>query len=527
MRERGVISSGHGEPSFDATEILSSSPGLQLVYDTAPVGLAFLTTDCRYLMINQRLTEICGISIANHLGRTVREMVPQVAEQVENIVRHIVLSGQPITGIEVNGQRPDGSNVERVWITYWHPLKNLEGDVIGINVAAEEITERKKAEAERAAMQSQLQQLNESLAERVEAQAQERERLWRLSQDLLVVTDTEGTILTVNPAWTATLGWPTNELVGKPDAWLIHPDDRDRSLAELANPQAGRPSPHVENRMRCKDGSYRWLSWQAMSDRSSVYAIARDITNLKKSQDQLHTMQNALAHVARHETMGAMTASIAHELKQPLGAIAANAGAGLRWLKRADPNLVETEAALHRIIRDSERIDEVITSIRAMFGRKPSEKHSIDVRLLTDEAVGLTQRELEVNRIAVRNNVRGDLPAVLADRVQLQQVFVNLIMNAIEAMSAVNDRERLLTFESSANGSEITLTIADTGSGIESEKFDQIFEPFFTTKSDGMGLGLSICRSIVEAHGGQLWAAPQQSFGAAFHMALFPADRAR
>lgn len=153
MRESVVISPAGREPNFDAAGILNASPGLQLVYDTAPVGLAFLTTDCRYLMINQHLTEICGISVADHLGRTVREMVPQVAEQVENIVRHIVRSGEPITGIEVNGQRPDGSNVERVWITYWHPLKSLDGNVIGVNVAAEEITERKKAEAERAAMQ--------------------------------------------------------------------------------------------------------------------------------------------------------------------------------------------------------------------------------------------------------------------------------------------------------------------------------------------------------------------------------------
>jgi len=120
---------------------LSESPGLQLIYETAPIGLAFLSTDCHYLMINQHLTEICGISVADHIGRSVREMVPQVAEQVEHIVQTIVRTGEPITGIEVNGQRPDGSNVERVWITYWHPLKNARGEVIGINVAAEEITE--------------------------------------------------------------------------------------------------------------------------------------------------------------------------------------------------------------------------------------------------------------------------------------------------------------------------------------------------------------------------------------------------
>jgi PAS domain S-box-containing protein len=161
------------EIKLDPAETLSTSPELQLIYETAPIGLAFLSTDCRYVMINQHLTEICGISIAGHIGRSVRETVPQVAEQVERIVQTILSSGEPITGIEVNGQRPDGSNMERVWITYWHPLKNRTGDIVGINVAAEEITERKRAEAELAASQERLRNLNETLAERVEAQAQE------------------------------------------------------------------------------------------------------------------------------------------------------------------------------------------------------------------------------------------------------------------------------------------------------------------------------------------------------------------
>src|SRR3984957_9457186 len=133
-----------GSPRPGSVESLKTSPELQLIYETAPVGLAFLSVDCRYLMINQHLTEICGISIDDHLGRSVREMVPQVAEQVEQIVQLIVRSGEPITGVEVNGQRPDGSNVDRVWITYWHPLKSHDGEVIGVNVAAEEITERKR-----------------------------------------------------------------------------------------------------------------------------------------------------------------------------------------------------------------------------------------------------------------------------------------------------------------------------------------------------------------------------------------------
>ena len=145
----------------------------------------------------------------------------------------ILRTGEPIAGIEVNGQRPDGSNVDRVWITYWHPLKNKAGNVVGINVAAEEITERKRTEADLAASQDQLRNLNETLAQRVEAQAQERDRIWKLSQDLLVVNDSNGIILHVNPAWSVTLGWSPEDLVGKSGEWLIHPDDRERSMAEL------------------------------------------------------------------------------------------------------------------------------------------------------------------------------------------------------------------------------------------------------------------------------------------------------
>ena len=184
----------------EGAEALAASPRLRLVYQTAPVGLAFLSTDCRYLMVNQHLTEICGISVADHIGRTVRETVPQVAHQVEQIVQEIVRSGEPVTGVEVNGQRPDGTNVERVWVTYWHPLMSGNGEVIGINVAAEEITERKRTDAERSAMQERLRRLTESLAEHVEEQAQERDRIWKLSQDLLVVSDRQGTIGNVNPA---------------------------------------------------------------------------------------------------------------------------------------------------------------------------------------------------------------------------------------------------------------------------------------------------------------------------------------
>src|SRR5215469_7380638 len=159
---------------------LTNSPELRLIYETAPIGLAFLSTDCRYVMINQRLTEICGLPIANHLGRTVRETVPQVAEQVESIVQAILRTGESITGIEVNGQRPDGSNKDRVWITYWHPLKDRSGQIVGINVAAEEITERKRIETDLAASQCDVDATQLLLAGRLAIKAQERDRIWNL-----------------------------------------------------------------------------------------------------------------------------------------------------------------------------------------------------------------------------------------------------------------------------------------------------------------------------------------------------------
>jgi PAS domain S-box-containing protein len=500
---------------------LTESPELQLIYETAPIGLAFLSTDCRYLMINQHLTEICGLPIANHIGRTVRETVPQVAEQVESIVQAILRTGESITGIEVNGQRPDGSNKDRVWITYWHSLKDPSGQIVGINVAAEEITERKRIEADLAASQEELRSINIALAERVAVQAQERDRIWNLAQDLFVVSDSSGSILNINPAWRTTLGWSPDDLVGKPAEWLLHPEDRERSFAELANLSAGRKTLHFENRLKSKDGSYRWLSWFAVQDRGLIYATGRDVTDLKRAEEQLHILRRELADASRQATMGVMTASIAHEIKQPLTAIVANANAGLRWLKRSDPNLARAQSNLDHIVKAGKQLSEVIDSTRSMFGKDSVERDMVDVRLLVSKILGLAHGELASHQIVLRNEMGERLPEVMAARVQLQQVILNLIMNAIEAMSSVTGRERRLTIGSCLDQSgTLTITVEDTGIGIDPAHIDRIFDPFFTTKAHGMGLGLSICRSIIEAHGGKLSVSPRTPFGSSFCLSL-------
>jgi PAS domain S-box-containing protein len=494
-------------------------PTLQLIYDTAPIGLAFLTPDCRYVRVNQRLTEICGISVADHIGKSVRETVPQVAEQVEQIVHTILCTGEPIVGIEINGQRPD--NAERFWKTYWHPLKDPEGIVVGINVAAEEITASRHAQAALIASEQRLRDLADSLVQRVAAEVRERDRIWNVSQDLLVVADSGGRIMRVNPAWTATLGWSQDDLIEKTAEWLTHPDDLDKGRIELQNLVAGQKTTRFENRLRDKQGNFCCLSWRAVRDGDLIFAVARDITDLKRAEDQLRTSHRELERVSRQTTLGAMTASIAHEVSQPLAAIITNGNAGLRWLERTDADIDEVRAALTRIVSEGHRTSEVIAGIRRMFIKNRSDKTTIDLNCLIGEVISLVQGELESHQIILQCDKADGLPRLRAERVQLQQVLINLILNAVEAMSSVGKGERLLKIRSGLGGPNfVAVSVEDSGPGIDPEIMVHIFDDFFTTKPHGMGMGLSICRSIVELHGGNLWANTRSPRGAVFHIRL-------
>jgi PAS domain S-box-containing protein len=525
MNDLGTVADARASAPIDAAvsriidhELHTALPALQLLYDTAPIGLAFLSPDCRYLQINQRLTEICGISVADHLGRTVRETVPALADQVELLVKTVLETGVAVTGIEVSGQRPDGAH--RVWVTGWHPLKDADGKAVGVNVVAEEITERKRAEKALAASQMALRNLNESLEQRVEAQARERDRIWNVSQDLLVVGDSERRVLAINPAWTAMLGWSEADLLGKTTEWLVHPDDGEKTSAEAARLAEGHKTLRFENRLRHKSGSYRRVSWTAVPDRGRFYAVGRDVTELTRAEEALRELRGELARVSRQTTMGAMTASIAHEINQPLAAIVTNGNVGLRWLARAEPDLDEVRGALRRIVDDGLRAGDVIGGIRGMFGKDRREKSAMAPNDVIREVLALAHAELESHQVVLRTEL-SEAPEIMADRVQLQQVLHNLIMNAAEAMVSVTDRARLLVVTSGAGeGGDIRITVEDSGPGIDPKDIDRIFHAFFTTKSHGMGMGLAICRSIIEAHGGQLWASPGSPHGVVFHVHL-------
>jgi len=220
-------------------------------------------------------------------------------------------------------------------------------------------------------------------------------------------------------------------------------------------------------------------------------------------------------------TIGAMTASIAHEINQPLAAIVTNSNAGLRWLANASPDLDEARAALKRIAKDGHRASEVIGSIRAMFKKEAQHKGLYDVNDIVQEVLGLVQGEIKKQKVTVRTELANDLPPVLADRVQVQQVVLNLMNNAIDAMSPITDRAHVLRVRSAIhNGNGVSLSVEDSGVGIDPKNAERIFDAFFTTKANGTGLGLAICRSIIEAHGGRLSAAPAQPHGSVFEVVL-------
>src|SRR5262249_29814986 len=311
------------------------------------------------------------------------------------------------------------------------------------------------------------------------------------------------------------------DLLGKSAEWLIHPDDRERSTAERGHLAAGRLTVHFDSRLRHKDGSYRWISWKAVPEGGRVYAMGRDVTDLKEAENAARDARADLARVTRQTTLAAMTASIAHEVSQPLSAMIVNAEVGVRWLSREVPDLEEVRTSLTRIVDDGNRASDVIASIRGMHRKDDHERSALNVNDLVGEILAIVHGELDAHQVVVQRDLAEGLPAIVGERVPLQQVLLNLIMNAAEAMSAVTGRQRLLTAKSQAiDANDVLITFADSGEGIRPEHMERIFEAFFTTKSQGMGMGLSICRLIVRGHGGQLWAEPATPHGTIFHVRL-------
>ncbi len=242
---------------------------------------------------------------------------------------------------------------------------------------------------------------------------------------------------------------------------------------------------------------------------------------LMRASEALHEARAELAHVNRVTTMGQLTASIAHEVMQPIGATITNARTALRWLDAQPPNIEDARKAVGRAVSDGNRASEVIDRIRSLIRKAPPRKDSLDINKTIHEVIALTRSEAVRNGVLVETRLAEDLPLVQGDRVQLQQVILNLIINAIEAMSGASGTGRQLLINSTTNpAGEVLITVQDSGPGLSPEDLDRVFDAFYTTKSSGMGMGLSICRSIVEAHGGRIWASRAATGGASLAFSL-------
>ena len=308
---------------------------------------------------------------------------------------------------------------------------------------------------------------------------------------------------------------------------IVHPDDRadhdekwDRSV------RTGQPF-EVENRLRRFDGSYRRFLGRAEPLRDEQGNIIRwfgtntDIEDLRRTEEALQNSQAELAHVSRISTLGELTASITHEVNQPLAGIVTNAEASLRWLRRERPNLEEAEQAVQRIIGEGQRAAEVVHRLRALARKEEPVRRPLHLNELVEESLPLVAQEVGRQGIKVELSLAPRMPIVLADRVQLQQVLINLFINAIQAMVETTGRERVLAISSQVTeAGDVMLVVGDTGAGIDPGAAGELFKAFVTTKANGMGMGLSICKSIIEAHEGRIWADGGETRGAVFRFVL-------
>jgi PAS domain S-box-containing protein len=382
-----------------------------------------------------------------------------------------------------------------------------------------DITDEKQREAFRRDAEEKLR--------RSEAYLAEAQRLsltgsfsWRLATDEITWSEQVYRILELDPAVPATL-----ELIRS----RVHPDDLALFGDVVEQARADGGGFEFEHRLLLPDQSVKYLHVVAhalpgQGGRSEFVGAVQDVSERRRSQEALDQARAELTHVARVTSLGALTASITHEVSQPLAGIVTNASTCLRMLAADPPNVEGARETVRRTIRDGHRASEVVTRLRGLFARKAVVEGPVDLNDATREVIALTTGELRRGRVTVRQELADDLPTVSGDRVQLQQVILNLLLNAADAMSGVDDRPRGLVIRTDRDGTGVRLSVEDSGVGFAPEDGDRLFEAFYTTKSRGMGIGLSVSRFIIERHQGRLSATRNEGPGATFAFTLPTVD---
>jgi PAS domain S-box-containing protein len=336
----------------------------------------------------------------------------------------------------------------------------------------------------------------------------------------VTLTGSDRRYVAANPAFQKMTGYSEGELRRLSPIDITYDDDRAATEAIVATNAAGEPpGQRILKRYRRKDGGVVWAEIDAFpapvaGSGPFLAALAVDIAERMRAEEALRNAQAIIERMARLTTMGELAASIAHEINQSLGGVVTNGEAGLHRLNREKPDLDEARDAFARIVRDGRRAGDVIRGLRALVKKSGPELAKLDVNDAILEVLTLTRGELRRHDIVLRTELAARVRPVMGDRVQLQQVLLNLIMNGVEAMRGITEPRELTVSSRLAEPGRVLIAVEDTGPGLDPTAAQHVFEPFFTTKSDGLGMGLAICRSIVEAHGGRLWMSPRAPHGA-------------
>jgi PAS domain S-box-containing protein len=480
------------------------------IYENALEGMWRVSHDGRVLSANPAMARILGYASPDDLIASLTDIGRQL--YVHPLERDAVLrayaEGTAIEGRELEFYRNDGT---RIWVlTSARPVHDDAGRFLFAEGFVTDITRRKRAEEE----------LRRSAAYMTAAQPLSRTGSfgWHISTGKIYWSAETFRIFDCDRARE-----PTIEFVSE----RTHPDDRALVRHVIAQAEQEGINFDCEHRLLLPDGSVRYLHVVAHAlekaesgDLEFVGAIM-DVTERKRAEEALHRTQAELAHVSRVTTLGELAASIAHETNQPLAAIVANAGACLNWLAAADPELEQVRDVLNAIVTDGHRAGDVIQRIRQLATKTDPCRGPLDLNDVIRGVIPLILTEVRQHQVSLRMELTPALPSVLGDHVQVQQVIINLMINGIEAMTPVTDRTRELVIRSRPHdGNQVLVTVEDAGIGIDAANMDQLYDAFFTTKPGGMGMGLSISRSIIQGHGGQLWAAPNPTHGTTFHFSV-------